>query len=268
MFAGVKDFLVGGAGTPLLVAGAAIAPAMAAMNQTWAASEEKRANRAATAATSNSQNAQFLAKAAEALVLRAGENADFTGIKDLLMGLEARQNQKRAELFNLIRQYAPYTTTENGTGYTTDELMKYWESGGGMDAASADALLESVTNSLQAAVAAEGGPAVEISPEVPEGAAADIASQIGTVPVQVSPQVAGMTVPGHANGLWSVPYDGYHAVLHKGERVVPAREVASSRNFNSNLYVESMYMNNGQDAEGLAAAMAAAQRRTSAGFGS
>ena len=48
---------------------------------------------------------------------------------------------------------------------------------------------------------------------------------------------------------------------------MPAREVAS-RNYSSNLYVESMYMNNGTDAAGLAAAMAAAQRRTMSGYGS
>ena len=66
-----------------------------------------------------------------------------------------------------------------------------------------------------------------------------------------------------------MPFNGYPAILHKGERVVPARQVeAESRSYNSNLYVESMYMNNGADAEGLAAAMAAAQRRTMAGFGS
>ena len=72
----------------------------------------------------------------------------------------------------------------------------------------------------------------------------------------------------HANGLPMVPFDGYPALLHKGEQVVPAREVAASRNYSSNLYVESMYMNNGQDAEGLATAMAAAQRRTMSGYGS
>ena len=75
------------------------------------------------------------------------------------------------------------------------------------------------------------------------------------------------TLPGHANGLWSVPFDGYGAILHKGERIVPAREAGSSRNFSSNLYVESMYMNNGTDAEGLAAAIAAANRRTMRGYG-
>ena len=73
---------------------------------------------------------------------------------------------------------------------------------------------------------------------------------------------------GFANGLWSVPYDGFLARLHKNERIVPAREVGSSRNFSSNLYVESMYMNNGTDAAGLASAMAAAQQRTMNGFGS
>ena len=71
-----------------------------------------------------------------------------------------------------------------------------------------------------------------------------------------------------ANGIWSVPYDGYLAKLHKGERVVPAREVNSSRNFSSNLYIESMYMNNGQDAEALASRIAAANKRTMNGYGS
>ena len=107
---------------------------------------------------------------------------------------------------------------------------------------------------------------VDIEPVVPEGTAASIASQIGTVTVPVAAQVSGAAP--HANGLSYVPYDNYLAYLHKGERVVPAREVGSSRNFSSNLYVESMYMNNGQDAEGLASAMAAANRRTMSGFGS
>lgn len=127
-----------------------------------------------------------------------------------------------------------------------------------------------------------------LNPVVEENAEESIQEQVGTVtiPVNLAPQGTGLLgsfmeaalsmVPGgssgeghgFANGLWSVPFDGYRAILHKGERVVPAREVGSSRNFSSNLYVESMYMNNGQDADGLAAAMAAAQRRTMSGYGS
>ena len=120
---------------------------------------------------------------------------------------------------------------------------------------------------------------VIVEPEVEEGAAQEISQDIGTVPVLVEPVLhkdrrnnQGIDITdfwdgNHANGLWSVPYDGYLARLHRGERVVPAREV-SSRNFSSNLYVESMIMNNGADAAGLASAMAAAQRREQAGYGS
>ena len=129
-----------------------------------------------------------------------------------------------------------------------------------------------------------GGKPVEVptEPKVAEGAGKQIASDIGTVsvPVVLVPAMGGSTgrirTPAgwvspdgiHANGIWSVPFDGYAALLHKGERVVPAREVSGSRTFNSNLYVESMYMNNGQDADGLAAAIAAANKRTMRGFGS
>lgn len=95
-------------------------------------------------------------------------------------------------------------------------------------------------------------------------AAAGAASALASIQ---APSLSAFFPWGHANGIWSVPWDGYPAILHKGERVMPAREVAS-RNYNSNLYVESMYMNNGQDAAGLAAAMAAAQRRTMSGYGS
>lgn len=71
----------------------------------------------------------------------------------------------------------------------------------------------------------------------------------------------------NANGLPFVPYDGYLSVLHRGERVMTASQ---NRNYtaNSNLYVENMNMNNGMDAQALAAAMSAQSRRISAGFGS
>ena len=114
--------------------------------------------------------------------------------------------------------------------------------------------------------------------DLPEDQKGQLEEQVGTLELPARVYVESVEGEGHkhgrgvqwnsdANGLAYVPYDGYLAQLHKGEMVVPAREV-SSRNYNSNLYVESMYMNSGTDAEGLAAAMAAAQRRTMSGFGS
>ena len=116
---------------------------------------------------------------------------------------------------------------------------------------------------------------VEAQPTLPTDAGSIIQEKLNalrlTAVVQLIPSFSfgGVDFTPHANGLWSVPWDGYPAILHKGEQVVPAREVArGSQNYSSNLYVESMYMNNGTDADGLAAAMAAAQRRTLAGYGS
>lgn len=131
---------------------------------------------------------------------------------------------------------------------------------------------------------------VPTEPEVPKDAAKDLAEQVGIVQIPAQLVFSGAGYGGrtgggtmsllsdfgnglanifgiHANGLWSVPFDNYPALLHRGERVVPAREV-SSRSYNSNLYVEKMIMNNGADAQGLANAMAAANRRRMSGYGS
>lgn len=129
---------------------------------------------------------------------------------------------------------------------------------------------------------------VKVKPEAEEGSAEDIAEQIGavTIPVNLRVNMGGGAFggggggimdqmadalfasfrPGYANGIPFVP-DTRLAWLHKGETVAPAREV-TSRNYSSNLYVERMIMNNGTDANGLADAMAAAQRRTMSGYGS
>lgn len=112
-----------------------------------------------------------------------------------------------------------------------------------------------------------------------ETSAEDIAEQIGTVIIPGVVQVTGDPtysrrtpgmqgiIPGHANGLWAVPYDGYLARLHKDEQIIPARQM-TSRNFTSNMYIENMTMNNGQDADGLAARVAAENQRIMSGFGS
>ena len=72
----------------------------------------------------------------------------------------------------------------------------------------------------------------------------------------------------HANGLPWVPFDGYPAILHRGERVLTATENNRYMTNNSNLFVEHMHMNGGLSARALADQIAAAQRRMTAGYGS
>lgn len=121
-------------------------------------------------------------------------------------------------------------------------------------------------------------PEVTVEPKVSEGSAAEIAAQIGTITVYVEPIIGDPVnntekrrrnngIPGHANGIWAVPYDGYLARLHKNERVIPARQM-TSRNFTSNMYIENMNMNGGIDADGLAARVAAENQRIMSGYGS
>ena len=120
---------------------------------------------------------------------------------------------------------------------------------------------------------------IGVKPE--DGAAEKLAGDIGVVDVPVKFVPVGEPIEGpaylprnvgqpwrpKANGIWSVPYDGYLASLHKGERVMPAREI-SSRSFSSNLYVENMNMGGGMSADALAATIAARNRRMMAGYGS
>lgn len=128
----------------------------------------------------------------------------------------------------------------------------------------------------------QDGLKVNTDPVLPEDTAEQLQEQLSGIELQVG--VVPALQPGggafgdtvvpmmhaldqRANGLPFVPFDGYIAALHKGERIVPANQ-NKSYSANSNLYVEKMYMNNGQDAQGLAAAMAAENRRIRSGFGS
>ena len=93
---------------------------------------------------------------------------------------------------------------------------------------------------------------------------ANVAMNLGTG--GMAGAMAALLSGNHANGLPFVPWDGYIAMLHRGERVLTASQ---NRNYttNSNLYIENMNMNNGLDADGLAARIAAQTRRTMSGFG-
>lgn len=252
----VKDFFIGGAGTPLLVLGAGLAPAMIAQNQVYAEANETRERRLNAAAGENSLEKQFLAQAAEALHFAQGKNQDYAMVVSLLEGMENRSGIEMSKLHNMLSG----SVTSQGN-YTWNELQRLWN-GEEFDTGRLVATLEAVTDAYEKAVTA-------LEPEFAPDAQVNLQEQANQMTVKVGAELVLPNVDGeHANGLPFVPFDGYLSILHKGERVVPAREVAASRNFSSNLYVESMYMNNGQDADGLAARVAAENRRIMSGYGS
>ena len=114
-----------------------------------------------------------------------------------------------------------------------------------------------------------------------EGTAESLAGQIGTIVLPAEVKYVETTgdpvnkvrtptgpLPGqHANGLPWVPYDGYLARLHMGERVLTASE---NRNytFYNNTYMGSVNLNNGLEIEQLTESIARNNRRKSAGYGS
>ena len=70
----------------------------------------------------------------------------------------------------------------------------------------------------------------------------------------------------HANGLPFVPYDGYLALLHQGERVMTATE-NRHYTYNSHNYFGNVNLNNGQDIENLCDRIDVHNRRQQAGYG-
>ena len=132
--------------------------------------------------------------------------------------------------------------------------------------------------------------AIPVEPETQENAAEEIAEQIGEVTVPVKLRVVGGSSafsggggggglmdyfadylfgsfrPGFANGLPFVPFDGYPAILHRGERVLTERE---NRNYtiSNNTYFGGVSLHNGLEVDALTDSIAARNAKVAAGYG-
>lgn len=160
---------------------------------------------------------------------------------------------------------ALYNALSDGTTEAFDRLMEDVLDGTQLDPASVVTLLETIKTELLAASEANP-PVVKATPQFPADVGSILQNQLAGVALHVPVIPNAFTDGSHANGLPFVPFDGYIAALHKGERVVPAAQNKSYTN-NSNLYVDRMIMQNNTDVQGLAAAIAERSRRAMAGFG-
>ena len=71
---------------------------------------------------------------------------------------------------------------------------------------------------------------------------------------------------GFANGLPFVPWDGYIAMLHRGERVLTARE-NRQYTITNNTYFGGVNLHNGLEVEALTDSMAARNEKYASGYG-
>ena len=112
---------------------------------------------------------------------------------------------------------------------------------------------------------------------IPENEAETISQEVGTVkiPAELVLQrnrrnsfgiVDAFLGGSHANGLPFVPYDGYLALLHRGERVITASQ-NKSYTYNNNTYFGSVNLHNGLEIDALTESIARNNRRKSSGYG-
>lgn len=133
-------------------------------------------------------------------------------------------------------------------------------------------------------------PEVDVQPVADANASENLAEQIGpvTIPVNLRVNMGGGAFsggggggglqdyfrdtlfgsfrPGFANGLPFVPWDGYIAMLHRGERVLTASQ---NRNYtyNNHNYFGNVNLNNGMEVDALADSIAKQTRKQSRGYG-
>ena len=147
------------------------------------------------------------------------------------------------------------STLENGGIFDPNETMN---------------ILYDLWQELDAKLNEEGEPLkVEAEPELPDDAEANLQSVLDnyslTVPVGIDLSSASLDGE-HANGLPYVPFDGYIAALHRGERVVPAAQ-NKSYSVTNNLYQDHVNYSGGASVDAVAAAIATRTQNTMAGFG-
>lgn len=178
---------------------------------------------------------------------------------------------------------------ENGQkgAQTIDDIMKTLYPSGvnpfGMDGRKA---IEAVGDILRG----EDPVAVPVEPVTDENAAGSIAEQIGPVSIPVSlvptlsqpggfPGGAGaaggvfmydknVLPTGHsfANGVPFVPWDGFPAIMHRGERVMTAQQ-NKNYTYNNHNYFGSVNLNNGLEVDNLIDSINRRNRASQRGFG-
>ena len=267
----------------------AIAPTVATQKEYEAKWKQKQQERMVAAEEASAQNAQFIKDAAGAVGPKKNADGSYkTGAfgfldmnptsqaAELLMALSDRQGIQRAQLMSAIRAYGQYT---NGY-YTTDLLTQCWANPNGeqFDEATINAMVQNITDAL---IQAEK-PKVPVELEVPEDSKEQIESQVPPVTIPGYISIMGLTqggtpkggggggpmmyIKGYANGLPYVPYDGYLALLHRGERVLTA-SANRSYTYNNNNYFGNVNLNNGQDIDALCNSIDRHNRAVQSGFG-
>ena len=242
------------------------------------------------------QEAQEYAAAREQEVENLQGGADFETLKAVWKRLSeaissGNAGKSGAFLADFADMYSRWTyedfpeldaVFDNISEETADKFTGMMEkalSGENLDPYAVIDMLNAIMLQLDTAISEQGdGLKVKTAPELPEDAAEQLQQKLSSyqLEVMVAPILGRMGaslgyslgVDGfHANGLPFVPFDGYIAALHKGERIVPA-EVNKSRTFTSNVYFDHTSLHNGVDVEGLAARISEANRHWAAGFGS
>lgn len=165
-------------------------------------------------------------------------------------------------------RYAELNQTLAGMNVQSGDLWgKYWDylvANGitpGNGKLPADFLDQMISESIG------GTPEIHAEPVLTDNAGAALQQQLSSMSFSV-PVVPAFSFGGnqHANGLPWVPFDGYPAFLHRGERVMTAGE-NRHYTYNSNTYFGNVNLNNGMDIDNLVNSIDRNNRRKNAGYG-